>query len=57
MAASPPILTPASRPTGPPRHVPKRAPATGYIALVDMSLAYSPFLPLVIYEEPLFLQS
>jgi hypothetical protein len=29
IAASPPILTPASSPTGPPRHVPSNAPATG----------------------------
>ena len=29
IAARPPILTPASKPTGPPKHVPSRAPATG----------------------------
>ena len=29
IAAKPPIFTPARRPTGPPRQVPNKAPATG----------------------------
>jgi hypothetical protein len=36
MAASPPILTPASIPTGPPRQVPRSAPATGYTVLREI---------------------